>query len=285
MKRSDVKMVFFGSSPLAEVVLPILKEAGYVPALVVTSPDRAQGRNRNIISPPAKAWACENDVDVIQPEKITPDFIDELGNTQWSLFVVSAYGALLPKSLLALPTHGTLNVHPSILPRLRGASPIRSAILKDERATGVSIMLVDEKMDHGPIIAQARVETDEWPLRASVLTELLATEGGRLLAEVIEPWVTGTITPEEQNHDHATYCGKFTKEDGALDLSHDSYENYKKYLALEGWPGTYFFAVRGGTLMRVNITKASYQNKNFVIERVIPEGKKEMSYDDFMKKR
>lgn len=280
MKKSDLKFVFFGGSPLAEIVLPILKGAGYTPTLIITSPDRPQGRNMTLTPPPAKVWANENDIDVVQPENITPEYIDELGNTEWHLFIVAAYGAILPKPLLDLPQHGTLNLHPSLLPKLRGPSPIRSAILSEDH-TGITIMLVDEKMDHGPIVAQARVETDQWPLSASTLTELLATEGGKLLAEVIEPWVEDSITPEEQDDAEATFCKKFTKADGELDLSAEPYENYKKYLALEGWPGTYFFAERDGKRIRVKITKASYQDDNFVIECVVPEGKPEMSYRDF----
>lgn len=148
--------------------------------------------------------------------------------------------AYFQKEILRIPKYGTLNVHPSLLPKLRGASPIISAILEDEKKTGVTIMLVDEKMDHGPIVAQASIEIEDWPPRASMLLEMLAVEGGNLLAEVIEPFIAGEITPEEQKHDEATYTKKIQKEDGLIDLSGDPYENLRKIRAFEGWPGTHF---------------------------------------------
>lgn len=144
-------------------------------------------------------------------------------------------------------------------------------------------MLLDEKVDHGPLVAQASITPDTWPLPYSLLEELLAREGGKLLAEVLPDWVSRKIVPEEQRHEEATYTKPITKADGELDLNDSPARNYAKYLALEHWPGTYFFTAKGKERMRVKITKAALEDGNFVVQRVIPEGKREMDYKNFLK--
>ncbi|MFA7309692.1 MAG: methionyl-tRNA formyltransferase [Candidatus Paceibacterota bacterium] len=247
-----IRFVFFGTRPLAESVLQELENAGLVPAKIVST----------------------------EPTK---ELIDELSASKWDVFVVASYGAILPKKLLELPKRGVVNVHPSLLPRLRGPSPIRSAILNDEKNTGVSIMLLDEKMDEGPIIAQKKVAVPEWPPHGSDLDGLLAREGGRLLADYLMLWVDKKIKASPQNHDLATYSAIFRKEDGLLDLSADAYRNLLKIRAFEGWPGTYTFFERAGKRIRVALTAAHIENSKLVIERVKPEGKKEMPYEDFLR--
>lgn len=279
MKKTSI--VFFGTPQFSAHVLDELEVKGIVPTLIIASPDKPKGRKQIITPPETKVWAQERDISVLQPTKITDEFIDELGNSDWDLFIVASYGKILPARLLEIPKKGVLNVHPSLLPRLRGASPIRSAILEDEKETGVTIMLIDEGMDHGPIVAQARVEVESWPPKASLLEALFAHEGGELLAEVIPLWLEGNITPEEQDHDKATFTKKIKKEDGLIDLSDDPYQNLLKIRAYEGWPGTYFFVNKGGTETRVKIVDAELVDGKLVLTRVVPEGKKEMRYEDF----
>lgn len=268
------KIVFFGTPEFSVAVLEELYKKNIVPTLIVTTPDAKVGRGLVLTPSPTKIWAEEHDIDVIHDHDD-----DILLNTEWDLFIVASYGKILPSRLLDLPNKGVLNVHPSMLPKFRGASPIVSAILEDEKETGVSIMLLDEKMDHGPIIAQAKVEVDNWPPRADVLENILVKEGGELLAEVIPLWMKGEITPVEQDHDRATFSKKISKEDGLINLEEDDYKNYLKIQALFGWPGTYFF-VNG---KRVKITDADFTNEKLVINKVIPEGKKEMEYKDFLR--
>ncbi len=281
----DASIVFFGTPQLSVWVLEELKAAGIVPALIVTAPDTPQGRNLKLEPTPVKAWAQENDVPVLEaPSLKDRATIPELANSEWDLFIVAAYNFILPQWLLDLPKHGTLNVHPSLLPKLRGPSPVRSAILRDQKdAVGVSVMLLDAQIDHGPIVAQATVELENWPIAGHILDELLFREGGRLLAEVVPLWLDGKITPEEQNHDQATFSKKFTKEDGLLDLNDDPYKNYLKFCAFDGWPGTYFFVTHKAKQLRVKITDAAYQDQEFAIKKVIPEGKKEVGYNEFLK--
>lgn len=280
----DVRFVFFGTPQIAVATLDALEAAGYVPAAVVTQPDRPVGRGHVLTSPPVAEWAHERGIDVLQPDTIDDDFIAELGNTEWDVFIVVAYGKILPLALLDMPKRGSLNVHFSLLPRLRGASPVRSAILTDERVTGVTIMRMDEKLDHGPIVAQARVEVEDWPPRAPVLEGILTEVGADLLVETLPAWLAGTAEVAEQDHDSATFCKKISKEDGLLDLSADSYQNLLKIRAFEGWPGTYTYFTRNGERIRVAIIDAHIDEAGkLVIDTVKPEGKKEMPYQDFLR--
>lgn len=282
-QKSNVRFAFFGTGAIARYVAEELHAAGFTPALVVTAPDKPAGRKLTLTPSHMKEWADSLGLRTLQPEKIHADVLQTLQASDWDVFVVADYGLILPRSLLEIPHRGTLNMHPSLLPRLRGPSPIRSAILFNEKHVGVSIMLVDEEMDHGPIVAQRPIVIDVWPPHGTVLDELLAREGGRLLAQVLLPWMRGDIDAHEQNHDLATYSKKFTKDDGRLDLSADPYANLLKIRAFEGWPGTYAFFERGGKTIRVAILDAELKNGTLSITRVKPEGKNEMTYADFLR--
>ncbi len=283
MKKPTI--VFFGTPTFATIVLDELAEAHLIPSLIVTAPDAPKGRKLLLTPPEAKVWAEAHDVPVIQPVTlIDTDTLAPLLNTDWDLFIVAAYGQKIPQNILDLPTHGTLNVHPSLLPKFRGASPIRSAILADARETGVSVMLMDAELDHGPVLAQARIELapEDWPPRATIFEALLAHAGGQLLAETIPPWLAGTITPEAQDHTQATFSQKITKDMGRIDLADDPYQNLLKIRAYDGWPSAYFIQSQKGKDVHVKITDAELAPDGTLrILRVIPEGKKEMSYEDF----
>ena len=280
---SKLSIAFFGTPELSVIVLDEMGAAGLVPSIVVTSPDEKKGRSLKLAPPPVKVWAEARSIPVLQPEQLDDSFLDQLRSTNYELFIVVAYGKIMSRTVLDMPRHGVLNVHPSLLPRLRGASPIRSAILNDEKKTGVSIILLDEEMDHGPIVAQKPIEVQDWPARASELEKTLMREGGVLLARILPHWVKDELEAREQNHDLATYCGKIEKEDGLLDLDADPYQNLLKIRAYEGWPGTYTYFERAGKRIRVGIMDAHLENDSLVIERVKPEGKKEMPYEEFLR--
>ena len=142
-------------------------------------------------------------------------------------------------------------------------------------------MLLDDKMDHGPIVAQKKIAVPGWPVKNSQLEALLVPEAGRLLAQILPLYVAGEIEPQPQNHDVATYSEKFSKEDGLLDLSDDPRTNLLKIKAFEGWPGTYTFFERAGKRIRVQILDAHLEGSKLVIDTVKPEGKREMPYADF----
>ncbi len=274
--------VYFGTPHISTLVLDSLEAHGFVPALVVTAPDRPAGRGLEVSPSPTKRWAQERGIDVATPEKLRdPQFLAELGNSDWDLFVVAMYAKLIPKELLNMPRRGVLNVHPSLLPKFRGPSPVLSAILADERETGVTIMQLTEGMDEGPIIAQARIEIEEgaWPLKGSQMEMLLAQEGGNLLAEILPDWLAGSLTPEDQDNNKATYTKKFNSEDALIDLQNPR-EAFLKIRAFDQSPRAYFISPKN---KRVIVTEANWAGDNLEIVRVIPEGKKEMLYSDWQR--
>lgn len=279
------RIAFFGTPAFAVHTLDELEKSGFTPSLIITAPDRPAGRNLVITPPPVKLWAQARGVPVLQPVKLTTEIAEEITSYVPDLFIVSAYGIIMPKHILDIPPYGTLNIHPSLLPRLRGASPVQSTLLSEHTA-GVTVMVMDELMDHGPILAQKEVPFPEWPERLpkeSELEETLAREGARLLAEHIPAWVSGQAHAVDQDHTRATYCKKIKKEDGLLNLSDPAEMNYRKIQAFNAWPRAHFFVQKNGRPMRVIITEAELENETLVIKRVIPEGKKEMEYEAFLK--
>lgn len=280
-EKSGLSFVFFGTGEIAVGVLEELSRAGLPPALVVTAPDKRAGRNRVLTPPPVKSWALAHGVAILQPEKLNPEFCSEIIAVGHPIFVVVDYGKILPRRLLDIPSRGTLNMHPSLLPRLRGPSPIRSAILNDGRDTGVSVIVVDEELDHGPLVAQRKITVQPWPPRGCELDRLLSREGGKLLATVLPLWYRGEIEPQPQNHDVATHTRMFQKEDGLLNLSEDPHQNLLKIRAFDGWPGTYTFFEKAEKRIRVQILDAHIEREQLILNVVRPEGKKEMGYADF----
>ena len=285
--------IFWGTPDIAVDSLEALKTSSLLPRLIITAPDSPKGRNGTTSPSLVKAWAIENNIPVLTPEKLrTEEFLAELspekyGVEAWDVFVVVAYGKIIPQNILDIPKHGTINMHPSLLPRHRGPAPIKSQILNEasSEGVGVSVMLLDADMDHGPVLAQKNVanKLPVWPIGEKELQHLLSLHGAELLANTLPKWVEGSIEAKEQDHTQATYCTKVTKEDALINLSDDPQTNYRKILAYELWPRPYFFTENGGKVTRAIITSASYKNDTLTIERVIPEGKKEMPYDVFLR--
>lgn len=287
INSNNIRIAYFGGEPLGVPTLVTLKDSGIVPELIITNPDRPQGRKMQLTPPPVKEWALQNEIEVLQPESLRDSSVlTKLTEGDFDLFIVVAYGNIVPKSILHIPKLGTINLHPSLLPKFRGPSPIRTTILEDARETGVTIMRMDEKMDHGPILMQEKIAIDAnlWPVAGRTLDGLLATAGARLLAETLPEWIEGRIEEQEQNHTEATFTHKITKDMGEIDLTDDPYQNLLKIKAFDGWPGTFFFTEENGKKIRVKIVDAKLTPKGSMeITRIIPEGKKEMDYKDFIK--
>ena len=296
-KKSEMlnkpSIVFFGGEPLGLPSLKALCNAGLKPALVVCNPDRPSGRGQQLQISPIKAWAEENGLTIFQPETFKErDQLTAITERDWDLFVVVAYNFILPRWFLEIPNHGVLNVHPSLLPKLRGASPIRSAILHNERdSIGVSVMLMDEKMDHGPILKQevVSIADAQWPISGPELDDVLATLGGAMLAETIPVWLAGLLSPVEQEHDAATYTHKFTKADSELFLDPTTLPDKEaaftmlcKIRAFAGMFDTYF--VDNGKRIKIKEATLS-QDGSLVLLRVTPEGKKETDFDSYLQLR
>ncbi|MEK7606088.1 MAG: methionyl-tRNA formyltransferase [Patescibacteria group bacterium] len=289
----DIKFVFWGTPDIAVASLEALETHGLLPRLIVTAPDRKVGRGLELTPTDVKVWANERNIPVLSPEKLSDHtFMEALSPTsysisEWDVFVVVAYGKILPHTILSLPRLGTINMHPSLLPRHRGPAPVESQILFEgtKDGVGISIILLDKEMDHGPILAHASVGGAllSWPIGAVELRALLGEAGGTLLSTTLPEFVQGNITPIPQDHTQATFCKKIEKEAGLITLTDDPFTNFKKICAYEIWPRAYFFAEKHGKQIRVVITKASYENNILTIESVIPEGRKEMTWDEFQR--
>ena len=290
---------FFGTSSLSVRVLEALKAHGFLPALVVTAPDKPQGRGLESVPSPVAQWAAAHEIEIIKPAALKDEaLVAELGNTEWDVFVVAMYAKLIPPALLDMPKRGCLNVHPSLLPKFRGPSPILSAILADERETGVSVMRLTETMDAGPVVAQASIELeeDEWPPRGSVFEELLATEGGNLLAEVLPDWLAGTLEAQPQDDTLATFTKKFSDADARVEFDPacpptgaEARAALLKIRTFDKSPRAHFFLTDpekpDARPMRVIITDAAIENDTLKLLTIIPEGKREMPYEDFIRSR
>ncbi len=283
--NNKLKTIFFGTSQFAVGVLEQLKisTSQLLPEIIITTPDKPAGRKLRLTPPPLKIWADENNIPTLQPEKLDDIFINKLKSENWDLFVVAAYGKIIPQSILGLPEHKTINVHPSLLPKLRGATPIHSAILGNEKETGVSIILLDEQMDHGPIIFQEKFQLyknslSELPTE-NELEKQLSILGGQMLIKIIPQWINEEITIKEQNHNEATYTQKLKSDDGLIDLSDNPETNYKKIQAFNTWPKAHFF--QNGK--RIIIKKARLENGELIIDRIIPDGGKEIDYITLLK--
>lgn len=234
------RFIFFGTPAFAVTVLSKLLEAELEPIAVVASPARPAGRGRIVTNPAMVPYAHAHGITVLQPENLTDvEFLARLRTLNADAFVIASFGHILPGKLLAIPPRGVINVHPSLLPKHRGASPIQTAILNGDAVTGVTLMLTDERMDHGPILAQQKLRMDPSHATYIQLHDALAQLGGAMLAETLPKWLAGNITPYEQNHELATFTKLFTKEDGHIDWTKPALETDRMVRALNPWPSTW----------------------------------------------
>ncbi len=291
---NNLNFAFWGTPDIASRTLDILFDNGYLPLVIITSPDKPAGRGLHLTPSPVSKWAEAHNITCLKPEKITPEFIEKLSaqansfrslpreSASVDLYVVVAYGKILPDALIKTPELGTINIHYSLLPKYRGASPLESALLNGDETTGVSIQQMEFKLDSGPIIAEKEIAIGINETKEELRNSLIKM-GGDLLCETLPKILNKTITLKKQDEEKATYCKKINKEDGELDLTNDSIKNYNKYRAYFGWPGTYFFITKKDKKIRVKIKLAILKDDQFIIKRVIPEGKKEIDYEDFLK--
>ena len=208
---------------------------------VVTQPDRPVGRRQELTPPPIKALALEHGLPVFQPEKIRrPEAVAPLRELAPELIVVVAYGQILPKDVLSLPALGCMNVHASLLPRWRGASPIQAALLAGDEFTGVTTMLIDEGLDSGPMLLWERVDIDPDD-NAATLHDKLSALGADLLLKTIGGLVGGTLHPTPQPVDGVAHASKIRKEDGLVDWTQPARQIRNRLRAFTPWPGLFTF--------------------------------------------
>lgn len=232
-------IIFFGTSDFAIPALEALAAGGRRPAAVITRPDEPAGRKHLLTPPPVKLAAGRLGIQVFQPEKLDTSFNSQVTILKPDLFVVASYGKIIPAEILALPAYGALNIHPSLLPRWRGPSPIQAAILAGDAATGVTIIALDNQMDHGPIVAQAALDKSLAGMDYPALREALARLGADLLIETLPVWIAGGITPAPQDESRATYCKILTREDGRIIWTKSAEEIERMVRGLRPWPDTW----------------------------------------------
>ncbi len=288
----NLKIIFIGTPEFGAIILEELVKNNYKPILVITNPDKPVGRKQIMTPPPVKLVAQKHNILLAQPEKIK-NYQSEIKNFAPDLIVVAAYGQIISKEILGIPKYECLNVHPSLLPKYRGASPIQSAILDGEEKTGVTLMLMDEKMDHGPILALQELEISR--LRQSFggqsipkttyqeLHNKLAELGAKLLVETIPNWISGKIKPKPQDESKATYTKILKKEDGKISWNKSAKEIERQIRAFNSWPGSFTLCQKNDKNIKVKILEADVLDDKLIIKKVQPEGKKPMDYEEFLK--
>ncbi|MFA5936258.1 MAG: methionyl-tRNA formyltransferase [Candidatus Paceibacterota bacterium] len=284
MPNQKLNFIFWGTPDVASETLDILKENGYLPSLIITAPDAQKGRGLHMEASPVAIFAEKNNIPCLKPERLNDEFFKKLKPNCLEpncLFITVAYGKIIPENIINLPKFGSINIHYSLLPKYRGASPVESAILNGDTETGVSIQKMEYKMDIGPILATEKVEIGENE-KAPELRKRLIKIGGELLVKILPDFIDGKINLIPQNENEATYCKKIKKEDGEINLNDDAIKNYNKFRAYAYWPRTFFFKNN----KRIIITDVVLENnpfdkaqdKQFIIKKVIPEGGKEIEY-------
>ncbi|CAM4097869.1 methionyl-tRNA formyltransferase [Corallococcus exiguus] len=296
---SRPRIVFMGTPEFAVASLEACFDVGDVVA-VVTQPDKPKGRGNAVTAPPVKERALEKGIPVLQPQKLrTPPFSEELRQYAPDVCVVTAYGKILPKDLLALPVKGCVNVHASLLPRFRGAAPIQWAIEHGDSETGVSLMVMDEGLDTGPVLAMKRlpIAPDE---TSATLHAKLSALGGDILRESLPRYLRGELTPQPQPSEGMVLAPIIDKENGKLDFAKSAVELDRRLRAFTPWPGAY--TLLGGKVFKVHRMRpaegkgapgtvlsagpegieVACGEGSLVLLEVQPEGKRVMRAADFL---
>lgn len=257
-----MRIVFMGTPEISVGTLKRIIADGHEVLAVVTQPDRPKGRGKKMVMSPVKELALENNIEVLQPEKASnPDFIDKLTALEPDLIVVVAYGQILRKSLLDIPKKGCVNVHVSLLPKLRGAAPINWAIINGDRKTGVTTMFMDEGLDTGDIIMSKEFELDD-EITAGELHDWMMIEGANLLSKTVEAIESDNYTRTKQNDEEFTYAPMMSKDLGHIDFSKSAKEIHNLVRGTIPWPGAWCESSYG----KMKIWKTKVINKTHSFE-------------------
>jgi len=277
-----MKYLFFGTPEFAAIILEKLINAGFIPSAVVCNPDKPTGRKKIITPPLTKLLAIKYNIPVLQPEVLSI-FNFQFSISNFDFFIVASYAKILPKEILEIPRFGTIGVHPSLLPKYRGPSPIQAAILNEEQETGVTLFLLDEKVDHGPVL-ENRKQKIENSDNYKTLHNKLAKLGGDLLIETIPKFLREEIKSQPQDESQATYTKKFSAEDGFVgfkdlekaqkDGGQIAIEVERKIRALNPEPGVW--TIKDGKRMKI-LEAELMPDKTLKLKKIQFEGKKPVS--------
>lgn len=263
---SQIKIAFFGTPRLAQIALTNIFDSPYKPSLVVTSPDASVGRGRQLTPSIVKKTAQELNLPIHTPHDLK-DFSEK-----FDLAILVAYGKIIPQRVLDIPKFGFLNIHPSLLPLYRGPSPIQSAILNGDSKTGVTIIKLDEQIDHGPILGQKEISIENNDTHLSLI-EKLGTLGSNLLLDLLPSYLSGKAELTEQEHQNATQTNRINKKDGFIELKDIQSEKNlnEKIRAFYPWP-TVWTKLENGKILKL-----------LPQQMVQPEGKKTNGCEEFFK--
>lgn len=286
-ETSEIRIIFWGTPEFAIPAFEALFNNGYSVVAAVTNPDEPKGRKQILTPPPVKVFAQKHGIPVFQPNNLKIENWAESqsfgfrrakpGNSprgrilkipEADLYIVAAYGKIIPKGIIELPKYGALNIHPSLLPRWRGPSPIQHAILAGDTETGVTIMLMDEKADHGPAIAASSLQlpASSRPTYRELHDEL-AKLGAKLLIETLPKWLKGKITPVPQDDAKATYSKILKKEDGRIDWERPAFAIERQIRAFREWPGSYTLWQKNDQRIRLEIEEVEVNDEAKVLSR------------------
>jgi methionyl-tRNA formyltransferase len=277
MDTSNIKLIFFGTSAFAVPALEAVKNAGYDIVAVITNPDEPAGRNKTLTPPPVKVSAEKLGLRVLQPETLrnNAELFEELKKLNSDIAIVAAYGKFIPLEMLSLPKTGILNIHPSLLPKYRGPSPIQYALLNGDKTTGVTIIKIDEQMDHGPIIASEKFDiTDE---NYTELHDKLAELGAEMMIKILPEYLASPAMGTVQDESLATFTKLLKTSDGEINSSEPATTSYNKIRSLNPQPGT-FIIING---KRLKILEAKLEDGKLIFQKVQLEGGKPISWQDF----
>jgi len=237
--RLKLRVIFMGTPDFAVPCLEHLVLSQYQVVAVYTQPDKPAGRGRSLVSPPVKSAATTYGLPVMQPVSLKgAGVVEQLAEFHPDIIVVAAFGQILPREVLDIPVYGCVNVHPSLLPKFRGSSPVAAAILAGDEFTGVSIMLMDSGLDTGPVLARAQIPISARDTTGS-LTGKLSQMAPRLLHEALVHWLRGELTTHPQDEAEAIYSGSITKKDGEIDWQMPAAGIWRRVRAFYPWPGCY----------------------------------------------
>ena len=262
MKKKELRIIFMGTPDFSVPVLEGLIE-NYKVVGVVTQPDKEVGRKHEIKFSPVKETAIKYQIPVFQPKSIKKEY-QEIVNLKPDLIVTCAYGQIIPKVLLDCPKYHAINVHASLLPKLRGGAPIHKAIINNYTRTGITIMYMVEKMDAGDILAQKETVIKPEDTVGS-LHDRLSTMGKELLLETLPDLIDGKITPIPQKEEDVTYAWNITREEEKIDFTKRTIDIYNQIRGLNPWPGAY--AILDGKIVKIyssRISESFFTTKNAV---------------------
>lgn len=302
-KIKNLKIIFIGTSEFAIPLLKKITEQITKPIAVITQPDKPTGRKKILTSPPIKITAKKLGITILQPQKIE-EIKNQIKKLKPDIFIMASYGQIIPQMILKIPRYGCLNIHPSLLPKYRGPSPIQTAILNNDQQTGVSIMLTDSKMDHGLIIKsqKLKIKSENFLELENNLSEL----GAELLVKILPNYIEGKIKLKKQNHKKATYTKILTRADGKIDWNKKVKEIEAQIRAFYPWPGSWSYLKNK---KRIKIIQASFLDEKekirkpgelfllpnkktaiqcgqgtLILEKIQVEGKKEITGKNFLQK-